>query len=380
MQKQITFRSPFIIKLRLVALSAALLFLIVGAARVHADKYDEQINALNQQNSASQSALGGLQTEAGSYQEAIAQLQGQIDAVQAALTVNTNKQAETQAAIVAAQQKIDQERAYLKESIKTMYVDGQLSTVEQLATSKNLSDYVDKEEYQNSVENKIDATIKEIAVQQENLKKQKAELDVLIATQKQQNEALANARGQQQQMLAYNESQQNDFNSKIAANSGKIQELRKAQIVANARFIPPAGSGGGYGGGSACGGGYPGVWCNAGQDTIFDSWGMYNRECVSYTAYRVAASGRYMPAWGSIGAGNANQWDDNARAAGIPVDGTPQAGDVAISNNGYYGHAMYVESVNGDGTFNLSQYNASLNGTFSTRSGVNPAGLSFIHF
>jgi surface antigen len=85
-----------------------------------------------------------------------------------------------------------------------------------------------------------------------------------------------------------------------------------------------------------------------------------------------------MPYWGGIG--NANQWDDNARRAGIPVDTNPQAGDVAIKNSQPYGHAMYVESVNGDGTINISQYNANLNGQFSRAYNVNPAGLVFIHF
>jgi surface antigen len=87
-----------------------------------------------------------------------------------------------------------------------------------------------------------------------------------------------------------------------------------------------------------------------------------------------------MPGWGWSARGNANQWDDNARAAGIPVDGSPRAGDVAISNSGFYGHAMYVESVNGDGTINISQYNANLDGRYSVRYNLNPAGLVFIHF
>ena len=104
---------------------------------------------------------------------------------------------------------------------------------------------------------------------------------------------------------------------------------------------------------------------------------MYNRECVSYTAFRVAASGRYMPYWG--GHGNANQWPDSARAAGIPVDGNPQVGDVAISMAGPYGHAMYVEAVGG-GKVRVSQYNyGSPAGTYSEMT-ISAAGLYFIHF
>ncbi|MDB5181654.1 MAG: hypothetical protein JWP13_417 [Candidatus Saccharibacteria bacterium] len=108
-----------------------------------------------------------------------------------------------------------------------------------------------------------------------------------------------------------------------------------------------------------------------------DPWGMYKRQCVSYTAWAVAASGRNMPYWG--GKGNANQWDDNARAAGIPVDSSPRVGDVAVRNSGSFGHVMYVDSVNGDGTINVSQYNANWNGAYSTAT-VGTSGLVFIHF
>jgi surface antigen len=173
-------------------------------------------------------------------------------------------------------------------------------------------------------------------------------------------------------MLAYNESQQSAYNSQISANSSRISDLRRQQIAANSRFIGSAGSG------AACGGGYPAKWCEIAQDSVIDNWGMYNRECVSYTAFRVAASGRFMPYWGGVG--NANQWPGDARAAGIPVDSNPRVGDVAISMRGAFGHAMYVESVNGDGTISVSQYNASLDGRYSTRSGLDPSGLYFIHF
>jgi surface antigen len=104
---------------------------------------------------------------------------------------------------------------------------------------------------------------------------------------------------------------------------------------------------------------------------------MYNRECVSYTAFKVWQSGRYMPYWG--GRGNANRWPTNARNAGIPVDGEPRVGDVAISLSGYYGHAMYVERVNGDGTIKVSQYNYGIRGEYSEMT-ISKSGLYFIHF
>lgn len=125
-------------------------------------------------------------------------------------------------------------------------------------------------------------------------------------------------------------------------------------------------------------GGYPAKWANVPMDSQIDSWGMYNRESTSYAAFKVAQSGKNMPYWG--GRGNANQWPSNARAYGIPVDTTPKAGDVAIRPAGYYGHAMYVESVNPNGTINISEYNAKADGTYSERTNVPVAGLVFVHF
>jgi len=351
-----------------MALAALVLF---GSPLVKADLYDDQINALNSQSNQSRQALTVLGAQAASYQDAINKLQQQIDSLQAQITDNENKQATLQAEIIAKQAEIDQKRQTLATDLKAMYVDDQMTTIEMLATSKNLSDYVDKEEYRTAVQNNLQATLKQITKLQAELQAQKVEVDNLLADQKNQQEALNAAESQQSSLLSYNESQQAAYNNQIAANSSQIANLRAQQIAANARFI------GGAGNGPACGGGYPARWCEIAQDSVIDNWGMYNRECVSYTAFRVAASGRYMPYWGGVG--NANQWDDDARAAGIPVDGTPRAGDVAISNAGAYGHAMYVESVNSNGTINISQYNASLNGTFSTNT-ISVGALVFIHF
>jgi surface antigen len=360
-------------RMRSILCAIVLVALVGAAAVVHADQYDAQINALREQNNVAQGVLNGLSSQASSYQDTINQLQAQISAVRAQIAANEAQQASLAQQIADAQAKIALHKKYLGQDIKAMYVDGNLSSIEQLATSKNLSDYVDKEEYRIAAQNKINTTIKQIAVLQAQLQKQKGELDTLVESQKQQNAQLASAQYQQQQLLSYNEGQQAAYNQQISANSGQIAELRRQQILANSRF-----SGGAAGSGPTCGGGYPARWCQIPQDSVIDSWGMYNRECVSYTAFRVAASGRNMPYWGGIG--NANQWDDNARHAGIPVDSTPEAGAVAISNAGAYGHAMYVESVNGDGTFNISQYNASLDGRYSTRSGVSVGSLVFIHF
>ncbi len=361
-------------KLRVILVTLASCGLIGGVVIVHADQFDVQINALNAQNSSTQGIVNGLESQAGSYQAAIGQLQTQIDTVQAQIADNQTQQAQLQQQIVDNQQQIDLKKQELSATIKVLYIDGQTTTIEELATSKNLSDYVDKEEYRTTVQNQLDGKIKEIGALQVLLQSEKQKITVLLESEKTQNAQLSSAQSQQNNLLSFNQGQQDAYNQQISANSSQIAKLRQAQIAANARFT----GGGAPGSGPACGGGYPAKWCEIAQDSVIDSWGMYNRECVSYTAFRVAESGRNMPYWG--GSGNANQWPGDARAAGIPIDSNPTPGSVAISMRGAFGHAMYVESVNGDGTINISQYNASLDGRYSTRSNLDPSGLLFLHF
>lgn len=366
---------------RVRVLSGVLSLLVVVAtglsvAQVRADEFDDQINALRAQNASAQGSLNELLAQASSFQDAINQLQMQINAVQSAITANETRQAELQAEIIKQQQEIDRQKEILGENIKMTYVDGQMSPVEMLATSNSLSDYIDQQEAGAKVQDAIQKSLREIQELQRSLQAKKAEVDQLLESQRSQKEQLAAAQAKQNEMLAYNQGQQDAFNSQIASNSSRIADLRRQQAILNAKYNI------GNFKGDPNNGGYPSVWANAPQDSMVDSWGMYNRECVSYTAFMVhqdylaGKNNRDMPWWGGIG--NANQWDDNAIAAGIPVDSNPTPGSIAVSNAGYYGHVMYVEAVNGNQIY-IRQYNAQLTGQYS-EGWRYASGLVFIHF
>lgn len=334
---------------------AAYIFAI-GIGIANADQYTNQINQLQAQNSQIKQQNSALANEAASYQATIDNLAAQISALEAQIRANQARQVELQA-------QIDQQKNVLGQNIRAMYLEGQISTFEVLASSNDLSEAVDKEQYRNEVKDKISKTLETI----NQLKKQ---LEIVIADQKSAQSQLDAQRAEQAKLLAYNESQRAALGAQLKNNNSQISDLRRQQAAANARL---------FGNGVrnvADTSGYP--WSGVGfPNTLADPWGMYKRQCVSYTAWKVANSGRFMPYWG--GHGNANQWDDNARAAGIPVDGNPLVGDVAVSNSGYDGHVMYVEAVYGDGTIYVSQYNANWSGSYS-EARVSANGLVFIHF
>lgn len=67
------------------------------------------------------------------------------------------------------------------------------------------------------------------------------------------------------------------------------------------------------------------------------------------------------------GLGNANTWYSRARALGMAVGSTPNAGAVGTTTRGGLGHVVYVESVNKDGSINISEMNAPVFGGVTYR-------------
>lgn len=363
-----------------VAVAGCLAVLTVYIPLAQADQFDEQIKQLQTQNEQTQSTVSKLAVQANSYQDAITKLQERISSVRVQIAANQAKQAQLQAQIEADQKKLDEQKQLLGADLKAMYVSGDISTVEMLATSKNLSAFVDAETYRAAVQTKIQNTLTEISKLQNQLKDQQTEVNKLLADQQAQGKQLAADQDEQNNLLALNQNQQATYNQQIQNNKAQIADLRAQQAAENARLF--AGNGSYIVAGHNGNDNYPDAWRTSTQDSLIDNWGMFNRECVSYTAWKVASSGRHMPYWGGIG--NANQWDDNARAAGIPVDSSPRNNDVAIKNSQPYGHAMFVQHVYADGAIYVSQYNASLDGTYSeaylSAATVQSSGLVFIHF
>ncbi len=349
--------------------------------QVRADRFQDQINALNAQNAEKAAAKNELGAEASNITEVINRLQGEINALQARISANEAKVADLKVQIQAAEDELAHQRVMLGEQIRAMYLEGDITTMEMLATSKDFSEFFDKQQYRESVNAKIKTTLDKITKLKADLDTQKADVERLLAEQQVLQQQLAGQRAENARLLAMNQAEQGALNAEMQANSGHIAELRKQQAAENARLFSSRG-------GSIRNvpdtSGYPwanyraGTWshggsCNYGDD--IDPWGMCYRQCVSYAAWKVnRVHGYDINFWG-----DAKNWDNRALAAGLAVDGSPRAGDIAVSDAGAWGHVMYVESVNGNGTINISQYNVSLTGTYSTAT-ISAGALKFIHF
>lgn len=254
-----------------------------------------------------------------------------------------------------------------------------------LATSKDLSDYFDKQQYRNTVKNKITDTLNKVTALKSQLKEQQTQLNDLIAQQTVLQGQLSSQKGEQNRLLGLNQDQRSALDSEIKSNYSRISDLRRQQAAAIAAL---AGNNGTSAVGSPivyrnlvnggrCGGGYP--YCDYGLDeTVYDPWGLYYaRECVHYVAWAATQRGATIP--NLSGRGNAYQWSGSL--AGVAsVDNNPNGALIVYLPVATLGHVAIVEQVYGDGWIHVSQYNWMWPGNYSEMDVKVTSNLEFFHF
>lgn len=108
---------------------------------------------------------------------------------------------------------------------------------------------------------------------------------------------------------------------------------------------------------------YPEPYKSAAKDTLVDPSTCYNRECVSYIAWKIRElTGSWPKRTGDM---NAKEWIYRLPSWGYKRVAGPKAGGkyVGVLTAGTYGHVVWFESGS-----TISEYNYNFVGNYSTRS------------
>jgi len=316
----------------------------------YADSFDDQINALKGQAATQQNQADALHAQATNYQQQVAQYQAQINALNAQIAVAQAESAKLNVQIAEAEAKLAEQKTVLSANIKAMYLASTVTPLEMLASSRNISDFFDQQEYQDSIKNKVQTAMDTIVQLKAQLEGQQKNLLGILSAQTAQKQQLSATQNQLASLLAIAQQSAAAADASVANSNSQIAHLRQQQaaaLAAASRVFSGTIPGASGGSGGACdighgNGGYPMSWCNAPQDSITTPWG-YSRECVSWAGFRRSQLGRPVYGWG-----NANQWAGGARAAGFRVDSSPEVGAVAQTSAGPFGHVAVVEAVEGN--------------------------------
>ena len=211
-------------------IAALFLFVVAIVPLVRADYYGE-IAELERKNQNAEEQVHELLIKADNIQETIDGLEKHIRKLQGRIADNKAKSTQLKKDIAAAEIELEHQRDVLGQNIKAMYLEGQISTLEMLATSKDLSQYVDKQQYRDVVKDKIKEQVDLITELRLKLQAQREEVERLIEEDKVLRAEVDEQRQEQNRLLSLNQAEQEKFNEKIEKNNAKIADLRAAQAA-----------------------------------------------------------------------------------------------------------------------------------------------------
>ncbi|MBI3889009.1 hypothetical protein HY312_00310, partial [Candidatus Saccharibacteria bacterium] len=147
------------------------------ATRAYADKYDDQMRSLQQAANQYQSQASELRAKGDTLQNRLSEITAQKGALETQITINQAKHDKLIEDIAANQKKIEASQVALGKTLASLYVDGQISTIEMLASSENVGDYVDKQEYRSSVRDQLKRSIDTIKALKKQMEADKAAVE-----------------------------------------------------------------------------------------------------------------------------------------------------------------------------------------------------------
>ncbi len=345
--------------------AAISVFMIVGTIpfvnqSASADQYDDKIAQLTADMAQYQAQADQLNAQADSLANEVAQLTNQENALQSQINLNQAQYDQLVVQIADTQTQIQQNQDALGKTIADLYIDEDTSPIELLASSTNIGDFLNKQEYRTSVKNELNTTITKVKTLQAQLVTQQASVTTVLNQQKSARDNLAAQESAEASLLAQTQNNEANYQSLIASNASQIAAAKAQQAALRAR----SNATGGYtlvDAGSLPD--YPwnstncpmeGYLSTGGSDgNGGDGHGYGCRQCVSYVAYRIAkATGVYYS-----DLGNGGQVTQNliSKHGWTNLGSTPQPGSVA-SLFGSPGHTAYVEDVSGDKIL-VTQYN-----------------------
>jgi len=331
------------------------------ATTASADQYDDRIRALQSDMARYQAEADRLNGEATTLANALAQITNEKNAIQAQLAITQAKYDQLVTDIAKTEQEIKDNQDALGITIADLYVDDNISPIEMLASSSNIGNFLDKQEYRNAVRDELSGTIKKVKELKTQLSEQKVEVEKVLAEQKAANESLIAKEAEQQGLLNKTNNDEAAYQGLISSSAAQIAEARATQAAIRARIN---GSGGYVLIDAGSLSDYPWNSSNCPMSSYFstggsdgnggDGHGYGCRQCASYAAWRIAKETGIYYSWG-----NAVNFTQNAKNNGY-VEGAARAGSIAVMDPAKagqgFGHVAWVESASG-GMVTVSQYN-----------------------
>lgn len=289
---------------------------------------------------------------ANAYQRKVSDIELEISSKETEIKESETAIEGLKAKIQKTEQKIASDQEALAELLVNMHFESDAEPIRILAGASSISDLAEKATREEVAREQISSQAAKIKEEKATLEEDKAQVEAKLTEQQQAREELVAKKQELSNLVAKYQNDMDAYEAVAKEERENYQKAYQAWMAQNASNF----NGGKYSGVNT----YP--WqadCPGKQDyyiTSYNGWkiGGYVCECVSYAGWKAYEWYGVALAWG-----NAYSWDDRARAAGYRVDNAPAAGTIGQVDGYPYGHVFWVESVNADGSINVTEYNNS---------------------
>lgn len=310
----------------------------------------ECVAAVEKEQEANRKAASAAST-ANAYQNKVNEVAAEIATKEAEIAETQAEIDELQFEIKKNAKKIEESQEALVELLVNKHFESDAEPIKILAGASSISDLAEKAAREQVAREQINTQANAIKEAKRQLEEDKAEVEDQLAQQQKAKEELVAKRKAREELVAKYQNDADAYEAVAAEAREQKQAAERAWQEANSSVL----SGIAYYSGDNT---YP--WqgdCPGKQDyylTYIDGRkiGGYVCECVSYAGWKAYETYGVYVGWG-----NAYSWDDGARAAGYRVDNSPAADTIGQVDGYPYGHVFWVESVNSDGSINVTEYN-----------------------
>ena len=340
---------------------------------------DTECEAAKANMKANQNEAKEYTEKAESVGQVISQLNAEIKTLNDEIVANEAKIVELNAEIETNETKLAETQAALAEMLVNMHFNGDSEPITILAGSKTISDYAEKQAREDVAKQEISAASERIKEIKEDLTNKKADVEKALAVSEENRKLVASKKSSQESLKAEYD--------KSANEATALASYWEEQLKALA-WTPPSNTVG-YGSRNwGANNTYPYRY-NCPQDNVrYSAYGGAVCQCTSYASYKAYEKWGISNTWGGHAYNyvNASGYYVPSTGARTYVDKNPAANTIAIQLGGAYGHVMWVESVNADGSINVTEYNVNWSsigcylGDFCSRNNVGSSGTWFLHF
>lgn len=320
---------------------------------------------------ASEAAAKQAASQADTLENEVARLNSEITALEDEIEMNQAIAHDLSTQITINEEKLSLQQSALAKMLVDIHFESNPNAITLLASSSSLGDLAEKQSRQSNAKSQVTASAEAVKSLKEELEQQKASVDALIAAAELSRNEAAEKRNYQQSLIAKYKNDSAAYEKDALAARETMQREIAAEIAK-------------YNSGGVVGEGYNSYpWAaNCPRDNIkYLVVGGYVCQCTSYAGWKAQEFyGIYISSWG-----DARSWGTSATRRGYVVDDNPAPHTIGYSTTGVYGHVVWIESVNANGTVNLTEYNnyssskSGLPGDFGARYNVNPRAYRYIH-